>query len=306
MWQLDNIIIQVANDIKDIKIQWATNIAREACKVMEKQLRSKKFSSKKDLKVFFDKSTKLLIDARETEPLLRNGMKYARSKLLHGADKLDLADAFAEYLTWIEEEEKIRSEVGASLIDDGENIVTHCHSWSVVKVLVKAWEDWKKIHVYNTETRPLYQWRKTSKELVKAWVPDTMITDSSAAFFVDNLYDNEIYINKVFLWADCIRTNWDTINKVWSFSIWLSAWHSGVPLYIVWSLLKVDVTNTIGIETRSGTELWPEAPEKLNILNYAFDLVPAKCITGILTEFGVIRPENILKEISKRYPWMLE
>jgi translation initiation factor 2B subunit (eIF-2B alpha/beta/delta family) len=95
---------------------------------MEKQLRSKKFSSKKDLKVFFDKSTKLLIDARETEPLLRNGMKYARSKLLHGADKLDLADAFAEYLTWIEEEEKIRSEVGASLIDDGENIVTHCHS----------------------------------------------------------------------------------------------------------------------------------------------------------------------------------
>lgn len=306
MVKVDDIIVKIAADIGTITIQWATNIAREACKVMEKQLRSRKFSSKKELKIFFDKSTKLLIQARETEPLLRNGMKYARSKLLHGASQLELADAFAEYLTWIEEEEKIRPELGAWLIDDGDNIVTHCHSGSVVKVLVTAWDDWKKIHVYNTETRPLYQWRRTSKDLVSAGVPDTMITDSSVAFFVDNLYDNEIHINKVFLWADCIRTNWDTINKVWSFSIGLSAWHSGVPLYIVWSLLKVDVTNTIGIETRPGSELWSEAPKWLDIINYAFDLIPAKCITGILTEFGVIRPENILKEIEKRYPWMLE
>jgi len=306
MVKVDDIIVKIAADIGTITIQWATNIAREACKVMEKQLRSKKFSSKKELKIFFDKSTKLLIQARETEPLLRNGMKYARSKLLHGASQLELADAFAEYLTWIEEEEKIRPELGAWLIDDGDNIVTHCHSGSVVKVLVTAWDDWKKIHVYNTETRPLYQWRRTSKDLVSAGVPDTMITDSSVAFFVDNLYDNEIHINKVFLWADCIRTKGDTINKVGSFSIGLSAWHSGVPLYIVWSLLKVDVTNAIGIETRPGSELWSEAPKWLDIINYAFDLIPAKCITGILTEFGVIRPENILKEIEKRYPWMLE
>jgi len=306
MVKVDDIIVKIAADIGTITIQWATNIAREACKVMEKQLRSKKFSSKKELKIFFDKSIKLLIQARETEPLLRNGMKYVRSKLLHGASQLELADAFAEYLIWIEEEEKIRPELGAWLIDDGDNIVTHCHSGSVVKVLVTAWDDWKKIHVYNTETRPLYQWRRTSKDLVSAGVPDTMITDSSVAFFVDNLYDNEIHINKVFLWADCIRTNGDTINKVGSFSIGLSAWHSGVPLYIVWSLLKVDVTNTIGIETRPGSELWSEAPKWLDIINYAFDLIPAKCITGILTEFGVIRPENILKEIEKRYPWMLE
>jgi len=273
---------------------------------MEKQLRSKKFSSKKELKIFFDKSTKLLIEARETEPMLRNGMKYARFKLNHGADAREIADAFAEYLTWIEEEERIRTELGAELIDDGENVVTHCHSGSVTKILKTAWDNWKKIHVYNTETRPLYQWRRTSKDLVSAGVPNTMITDSSAPFFVDNIYENDLDIHKVFLGSDCIRTNGDTINKVGSYSIALSAWHSGIPLYIVWSLLKVDMTNTIWIETRSGKELWPEAPEWLNILNYAFDLVPAKCITWIVTEFGVIRPENLVKEIQKRYPWMLE
>jgi ribose 1,5-bisphosphate isomerase len=306
MVKIDDIIVKIADDISTITIQWATNIAREACKVMKKQLRSKKFSSKKELKTFFDKSTKLLIEARETEPMLRNGMKYARFKLNHGADAKEIADAFSEYLKWINEEEKIRTELGAQLIDDGENIVTHCHSGSVTKLLKTAWDDWKKIHVYNTETRPLYQWRRTSKDLVSAGVPNTMITDSSAPFFVDNIYDSSIHINKIFIWADSIRTNGDTINKVWSFSIALSAWHSGVPLYIVWSLLKVDMTNTIWIETRSGKELWPESPKWLDILNYAFDLVPAKCITWIITEFGIIRPENLMKEINKRYPWMLE
>lgn len=299
-------IQRIADDIKTITIQWATNIAKEACKVMEQELRNQTFSTKEELEMFFDKASQMLIVARETEPLLRNGMKYAKSKIKQWASQQQIIDAFEEYLAWIEEEDKIRPDIGAELIDDWENIATHCHSSSVVNVLKTARSQNKKIHVYNTETRPLYQGRKTSQSLVSAGVPNTMITDSSAPFFIDNIYENDIDIHKVFLGSDCIKPNWDTINKVWSFSIGLSAWHSGIPLYIVGSLLKVDPTNTIGIETRPGKELWTDAPEWLDILNYAFDMVPAKCITWIVTEFGVIRPENILKEIEKNYPWMLE
>ena len=43
---------------------------------------------------------------------------------------------------------------------------------------------------------------------------DTMVTDSSAAFFIDNLYENVIDINKVFLGSDCIKPDGSTINKV--------------------------------------------------------------------------------------------
>lgn len=299
-------IKRIADDIKTITIQGATNIAKAACKVMEQELRSQSFATQEEVANFVLKASQMLIDARETEPLLRNGMKYTKSKLNQWASQQQIADAFQEYLGRIDEEDKIRPEIGAELIDDGENVVTHCHSSSVVKVLTTARNQGKKIHVYNTETRPLYQGRKTSKDLVEAGVPDTMVTDNVAPFFVDNEYDNHVHTHKVFLGSDCIRTNWDTINKVWSFAIGLSAWHSGVPLYIVGSLLKIDPTNTIGIETRSGKELWADAPEWLDILNYAFDLVPAKCITWIITEFWVIRPENLLKEIEKRYPWMLE
>ena len=305
MFNLKN-VEKIAKDIKDITIQWATNIAREACKIMEQELRNQNFPSSDEEKDFFNKASQILIDARETEPLLRNAMKYAKSKLNWWASKNEIADAFREYLSWIEREEEIRPKIWSELIHDWDNIFTHCHSKSVIDILVKAQNDWKKIHVYNTETRPLYQWRKTSKDLVNAWVPDTMVTDDTAPFFIDNTIEEKIDIKKVLLGSDCIKPNWATINKVWSFSIWLSAWHSGIPLYIIWSLLKIDIEKNIWIETRDGKELWQDAPEWLNIVNYAFDIVSPKCITWIVTEFGVIRPENLMKEVEKHYPRMLE
>lgn len=305
MKNLEN-IKRVVDDIKTITIQWATNIAREACKIMEQELRNWKFENKDELSDFFSKASQMLIGARETEPLLRNAMKYAKSKLKKWADANIIADAFWEYLSWIVREEWVRPGIWAELIHEWDIVFTHCHSKSVVDILVKAWNDWKKIYVYNTETRPLYQWRKTSKDLLQAWIPDTMVTDDAAPYFIDNTIEEKVDVKIVFLWSDCIKPNGATINKVGSFSIWLSSWHSGIPLYIVWSLLKVDIEKNIWIEERDWKELWPDAPDGLNIVNYAFDMVSQKCITWIITEFGVIRPENLMREIKKHYPRMLE
>ena len=297
---------KIAKDIKDITIQWATNIAREACKIMQQELLNQKFKNSKELSEFFNKGSQMLIDARETEPLLRNAMKYAKSKLKWNANSKEIADAFWEYLWRIEREEEIRPKIWAELIHDWDIVFTHCHSKSVIDILVKARNEWKKIHVYNTETRPLYQWRKTSQDLVKAWIPDTMVVDSSASSVIDNTLWNTVDIKEIFLWSDCIKPDWTVINKIWSFSIWLSAWNSWVPLYVVGSLLKIDVIDKIWIETRSWKELRPEAPEWLNIVNFAFDRIPHKCITWIVTEFGVIRPENLMRAVEKYYPRMLE
>ena len=296
---------KVAHDIKDITIQWATNIAREACKIMQQELNNQKFSDSKEISEFFNKASTMLIEARETEPLLRNAMKYAKSKLKWWNLK-EIREAFWEYLFWIEREEEIRPKIWSTIIHDWDIVFTHCHSKSVVDILVKAWNDWKKIHVYNTETRPLYQWRKTSLDLVNAWVPDTMVTDSSAWSIIDNTLWNTVDIKEIFLWSDCIKPDWTVINKIWSFSIWLSARNSWVPLYVVGSLLKVDVVDNVKIETRSGKELRPDAPEWLDIVNFAFDRIPHKCITWIITEFGIIRPENLMREVEKHYPRMLE
>lgn len=303
----------VVDDIKTIKIQGATNIAKAGIDVLAKEIKKQNFRSLKDFDVFLKHAMVLLKTARATEPMLFNGLKYclASYKILL-SKKADLKTITTKlfqtcktYLGDIEREEALRPLIGAKLIKKNMKIMTHCHSWSVVKLLVTAHKQGKNIHIYNTETRPLYQWRKTSQDLVKAGVPDTMITDDTAPFFVDNLYESQTHIDMVIIGSDAIKLDGSVYNKVGSFSIALAAWHSKIPVYIVGSLTKVDTENVVKIEQRSGKELRLEAPKWLEILNYAFDMVPAKFITGIITEYGIIKPKDIKKTVKKYYPRMI-
>ena len=304
----------VADDIKTIKIQWATNIAKAGIDILAKEIKNQKFASIKDFDAFLKHSVVILKTARATEPMLFNGLKYCLTSYTALLDKkadlktitTKLFQACKNYLGDIEREEALRPLIGAKLIKKHMNIMTHCHSWSVVKLLITAHKQDKDIHVYNTETRPLYQWRKTSQELMKAGVPDTMITDDVAPFFVDNMYESDIHIDMVIIGSDAIKLDGSVYNKVGSFSIALAAWHSKIPVYIVGSLTKVDTENAVKIEQRSGKELRPEAQKWFNILNYAFDMVPAKFITGIITEYGIIKPKDIKKMVKKHCPWMVK
>lgn len=305
-------IKQVVEDIKSITIQWATNIAKAAIEVLGQELKKQKFNSLSELKIFLAKASMLLRNARATEPMLFNGLRLA-SKIFEAESKKQkeisiiqqkIVSACESYVTSIEKEEELRPAIGAKLIKSGYNIVTHCHSWSVVKTLVAAHKAGKKIHVYNTETRPLYQGRRTSNDLVKAGVPDTMIVDDAAPFFVDNIYESHVHVNMVIIGCDNIKLDGSIYNKIGSFAIALAAWHSKIPVYVVWSLTKIDMEKSVEIEKRSGKEVRPEAPKGLEIINYAFDMVPAKFITGIITQFGIIKPRDLKKAVKKHYPRM--
>ena len=305
-------IKQVVEDIKSITIQWATNIAKAWIQILAQELKKQKFNSLSELKIFLAKASMLLKNARATEPMLFNGLKLISTKYQVESTKSKdiiqlqkkLSEAGEEYIAEIEKEEELRPAIWAKIIKNGYNIVTHCHSWSVVKVLTTARKAGKKIHVYNTETRPLYQWRRTSTELVKAGVPDTMIVDDAAPFFVDNMYESHVDIDMIILGCDNIKLDGSVYNKIGSFAIALSAWHSKIPVYVVGSLTKVDMEKKIEIEERSGKEVWPEAPKWLEIINYAFDMVPAKFITWIITQFGIIKPKDLKKAVKKHYPRM--
>ena len=63
--------------------------------------------------------------------------------------------------------------------------MTHCHSTSAVKTLALHKVKGLKFKVFNTETRPLYQGRKTAKELVEEGIDTTMVVDGVAPFLID-------------------------------------------------------------------------------------------------------------------------
>ena len=305
------VVEQIVQDIKDIKIQWATNIAKAAFEVIILESKKQKFSSKGEYLDFIQKAMNILIDARPTEPMLFNGMDYIKSEIEKLKDENDVkkcqdfvVKAAQFYLNLINETAERAVLNGLGIINEWDNVLTHCHSSSAIKTLKLHKIKGKNFKVYNTETRPLYQWRKTSADLIAAGINTTMVVDWVAPFLMDESSGTDLMMDCVIIWCDAIKLDGGVINKVGSYSVWLSALYANVPVYIAGNLLKVDIHDKIQIERRESHEVWEDSPEGLNFLNFAFDKIPPKFIRGIITEFGIIKPRDIRKTIEEHYSWM--
>ena len=74
-------IIQVVQDIKDNKIQGATNIAKSAFEILISESKNQTFASKEEFLEFIQQAMQMLIEARPTEPMLFNGMDYIKAQI---------------------------------------------------------------------------------------------------------------------------------------------------------------------------------------------------------------------------------
>jgi ribose 1,5-bisphosphate isomerase len=258
-------------DIKSLKIQGAKNIAKSAYLAY--------------LLSPTNKSKKLLCSLRPTEPLLfhvlNNIDKYSYPDFLHHLDSV---------------QQKINLEV-FKLIKKNYTVFTHCHSSTVVDALIYAKNHKKHFKVYNTETRPRFQGRKTAKELKKAKINVTMFVDSAARLALEkqSSLDKE-YSDIVFLGADAILDS-GVINKIGSALFAEIAYNHKIPVYILadsWKFLP----KSLKIEERDFHEVWAKHPPGLKMRNPAFELVPKKYITGIITEFGTLSYPTFLKKIT--------
>lgn len=302
---------QTINQIKQVKIQGASNICRAGILAWQDYLLKSKI---KNIKKYLQEAKNIgarLALARPNEPLTVNAFKYLNTKLdnvgtRRGAFSLgipSLKKSIKQYVqdfsTLLHDNGQKIANHGSKLIKNKENIFIHCHSRTVENILIKAKQDNKKFHIYNDETRPLLQGRITSKELSKYNIPNTMVVDSAAPFLVSDISGDDIKINKVMIGFDVILPDGGAFNKIGSFGIALAAYTSGIPLYLCGSVLKITQDKKTKIEIRDENEVWKDKPKNLKIINYAFGHIPAKFITGYITEHGIIKPRNILKYYKK-------
>ncbi|MHB1664624.1 MAG: S-methyl-5-thioribose-1-phosphate isomerase [bacterium] len=191
---------------------------------------------------------------------------------------------------------------GASLINDGSTILTHCNAGALATagygtalgVIRAAIEDKKKIKVIADETRPFLQGaRLTAWELMSDNIPVTLIADNSAGLLM-----RKGMINGVIVGADRIASNGDIANKIGTYQVAVLAKENNIPFYVAAPLSTIDLNiksgEEIPIEERDGKEVSAVfgkkiAPENVNVLNYAFDITPHKYISAIITEKGIAR-----------------
>jgi len=304
-------IKQTFKKIKSLKVQGATAVARTTIKALKDYSLRVKANNVANWKKDFKKAADYLLSARPTEPMAQNGVKYIfsqlnKAKLKNVVEAKNEAKKIAtDFLKIMKNAAELTIKNGRKIIEvNDDNILTHCHSWLVEQILVQAKKNKKNFKVYNTETRPLLQGRITSKKLLQVKIPTTMVADSSAGFLISHYSGKDLMMDKIFLGADALLPDGSIINKIGSFSIGSVAYQEKVPLYIVTTLLKFYPKSWIKIERRSPKELWPNAPKDLKIINFAFDCVPMKYITGIICEAGIIKPSQIKTYLKKIYPFL--
>lgn len=203
-------------------------------------------------------------------------------------------------------------ELGASLIADGDTLLTHCNTGALATAgigtalapIYVAHHAGKKIHVLVDETRPVLQGaRLTAWELQREGVPLTLITDNMAGYFM-----LQGHIKAVFVGADRIAANGDVANKIGTYSVAVLAHVHKIPFYVVAPTSTIDLSLPSGeyipVEQRKPEEVTTVkgvaiAPEGVPVANPAFDVTPHQYITAIITERGIIRePYEVALRLS--------
>jgi methylthioribose-1-phosphate isomerase len=191
---------------------------------------------------------------------------------------------------------------GADLIADGGTVLTHCNAGALatggcgtaLAAIYAAAGQGKSIRVFADETRPLLQGaRLTAWELRRAGIDVTVLCDNAAPSLL-----RSGRIGCVIVGADRIAANGDVANKIGTYGVAVLARENGVPFYVAAPTSTFDASilrgEDIPIEERAADEVLAgfgkrTAPPGVAAYNPAFDVTPARYITGIVTEAGVLR-----------------
>src|SRR3990167_4918454 len=257
---------KVVKDIKTLKIQGATNIALAGSKALNLVAQNSQQKTKKDFLKEINNAQFLLVNARVTEPKLKNSLKYILLKLRSKTvpELKEQIKQKSEYvLKHLTESKDYIGHIGSLKIKNNMIIFTHCHSSTVIKILKYAKTKHRRFYVHNTESRPLYQGRITANGDIVNKIGSRLFAETA-----------ERYNVKIYACTDS------------------------------WSYDPETKHHKEKIEQRDPSEAWKHPPKHVKIINPAFEVIPAKLVDGIISELGFYKPEHFLHKVKRNYPWL--
>ena len=180
-------------------------------------------------------------------------------------------------------------------------LMTHSLSGTVLEVLMASASTIEQVIVL--EGRPRYEGREVALAMQKAGIATTLITDAQADIFLPRCH-------AVVVGADSVLANGDILNKAGTALLAWAARGHDIPMYALCETLKIATYpwkgNLAQLEEKEAEEVWEHPPQGITIHNFYFDHTPARLVTKLITEQGILSKQDIrhiasdLKRMSKR------
>ena len=289
----------IAFAIRDMVVRGAPAIGVSAAYGM-----AQAWLQKKDL----NEAYKVISKSRPTAYDLFYALDYMMRRIGDGEDAVRAAKGYADMIR--DKEWKI-GEHGNKIIKNGMNILTHCNAGALAVLdlgtalapIRIAKKNGKNLFVWVDETRPRLQGaRLTAWELLMEGIEHKIIADNAAGYVM-----KKGLVDMVIVGADRIAMNGDFANKIGTYEKAVLANENEIPFFVAAPVSTIDPNikngEEIPIELRDENEVLfinnkKIGPEGSKAYNPAFDVTPYRYVTGFITEFGILRPED-LKDVIK-------
>ena len=297
-------ITNLIDKVRDDKTHGASQLARQAVGVLKVTAERSQTDS---IKQFLQEQKEVgerLITVRPAMAPLYNIVNRLLSIVSAKATGIDLSTI--RRITIDKADEVIKDSLkavakiaknGSELINDGDIIITHSYSSTVVAALKEAFTKYRDIGVITTRSGPGRSGEITAQQLSSCEIPITFIDDAAMGLYIS-------IANKVMVGADRVCVDGKVVNGIGTYQVALAADRSGIPFYILCETLKFDprLTSTeVDLEEKEASEVVESGklPPEVEVKNPCFDITPLELITGIVTEDGLLTREEVISYMEE-------
>ena len=304
---------ETAEAIATMEIRGAATIADAAARALAAQAREGDAADPAAFRASMRSAARTLHETRPTAVSLPNALRYVLQRMEGStvdALRENVASASEAFVDQLGRAREDLGQVGANRLADGDTVMTHCHSTDALACIEAAVDQGKSISAVVKETRPRNQGHITAEQLREAGVPVTLIVDSAARRYLDD-------VDHVVVGADSIAADGGVINKIGTSGLAVNARERGVPIMTAAQTIKLHpetlTGHTVEIEMRDEREVIDPGGRaeigEIAVENPAFDVTPPRYMDAIVTEHGQFPPESIvtlMRELfgeSAAEPW---
>ena len=296
--EMTSLIGEIRND----KTHGASQLARQAAKVLRAAAERSQAESVNQFLLEQREVGQQLMSARPAMAPVFNIISHLLNAISEKATEMGL-DSIRRFAIYRADEAINNSlqaiaqivKYGSELITDGDIIMTHSYSSTVIEVLKAASTKRRNIEVITTRSGPGHTGEKIAQQLYK--IPLTFIDDAAMGLYVST-------VTKAMVGADRVCADGKVVNGIGTYQLALVAERAGIPFYILCEALKFDPqlrSDEVDLEEKEPTEVVKPGilPPKVKVKNPHFDITPPELVTGVVTENGLLTPEEVTNYMEK-------